>query len=60
MEGNALERSTPSHRVVNTNFRKIILEMLIFDSQALIVDGVGMGVGLSTSLKFAVDAYPPF
>lgn len=33
-EGTGLELSTPFQRVLNTNFRKIILEMLIFDSAA--------------------------
>lgn len=46
-EGNGLEPSTPFHRAVNTNLRKIILETLIFDSEALIVYGTWMGVGLN-------------
>ena len=45
MEGSGLEPSTPFHRAVNTDFRKIILEMLIFDSEALIVYGMGRGQG---------------
>lgn len=44
-ERNGLEPSTPFHGVVNINFRKVILEMLIFDSKALILYGMGMGWG---------------
>lgn len=60
VEGNGLEPSTPFHRVVNTNFRKIILGTLIFDSGAFDCIWSGNGGGLGMSLKFGVGACPPF
>ena len=59
VEGNGLEPSTPSYEL-SVQTRKIMLEMLIFDSKAFDCVWLGNGVGLDMSLKFANDAYPPF
>lgn len=46
--------------IVNTDLRKLMWEVLIFDSKAFDGGWLGNGMGLNMSLKFSVDACPPF
>lgn len=60
MDRGGPQPSIAFHGLINTNFRKIILGMLIFDSGAFDCVWPGKGGGLGMSLKFAVGAWPPF